>query len=77
MIKEDADEEPEEDASETGAAATAALNIENAEKRAASVANITYSDWKKLTRQQRKDQGYPVRNIDGLYTDPDDYRLCR
>ena len=74
MIKEDADEEPEEDASETGAAATAALNIENAEKRAASVANITYSDWKKLTRQQRKDQGYPVRNIDGLYTDPDAWK---
>jgi hypothetical protein len=38
---------------ETGAAATAQLNIDNAEKRAAAVSNITYSDWEKLTRQER------------------------
>jgi len=60
--------------STTGAAATAALNIENAEKRAASVSDITYSDWKKLSRQERKDKGYPVRNIDGVYTDPDAWK---
>ena len=60
--------------SETGAAATAQLNIDNAEKRAASVSDITYSDWKKLSRQERKDKGYPVRNIDGVYTDPDAWK---
>ena len=59
---------------ETGAAATAQLNIDNAEKRAAAVADITYSDWKKLSRQERKDKGYPVRNIDGVYTDPDAWK---
>ena len=73
MLEEGADEEPEPE-SETGAAATAKLNIENAEKRANSVADITYSDWKKLSRQERKDKGYPVRNIDGLYTDPDAWK---
>jgi len=73
MLKEGDDEEPDE-VSETGAAATAALNIENAKKRAASVADITYSDWKKLSRQERKDKGYPVRNIDGVYTDPDAWK---
>ena len=73
MLEEGADEEPEE-VSTTGAAATAALNIENAEKRAASVSDITYSDWKKLSRQERKDKGYPVRNIDALYTDPDAWK---
>ena len=73
MLEEGADEEPEE-VSTTGAAATAALNIENAEKRAASVSDITYSDWKKLSRQERKDKGYPVRNIDGVYTDPDAWK---
>ena len=73
MIEEVADEEPDE-VSTTGAAATAALNIENAEKRAASVSDITYSDWKKLSRQERKDKGYPVRNIDGVYTDPDAWK---
>ena len=73
MIEEGSDEEPEA-VSTTGAAATAALNIENAEKRAASVSDITYSDWKKLTRQERKDKGYPVRNIDALYTDPDAWK---
>ena len=73
MLEEGSDEEPEA-VSETGAAATAALNIENAEKRAASVSDITYSDWKKLTRQERKDKGYPVRNIDALYTDPDAWK---
>ena len=73
MLEEGADEEPEA-VSTTGAAATAALNIENAEKRAASVSDITYSDWKKLSRQERKDRGYPVRNIDGLYTDPDAWK---
>lgn len=73
MLEEGSDEEPEA-VSTTGAAATAALNIENAEKRAASVSDITYSDWKKLTRQERKDKGYPVRNIDALYTDPDAWK---
>ena len=73
MLNEGADEEPDE-VSTTGAAATAALNIENAEKRAASVSDITYSDWKKLSRQERKDKGYPVRNIDGVYTDPDAWK---
>ena len=73
MLEEGADEEPEPE-SETGAAATAKLNIENAEKRANSVADITYSDWKKLSRQERKDKGYPVRNIDGVYTDPDAWK---
>ena len=73
MLEEGADEEPDE-VSTTGAAATAALNIENAEKRAASVSDITYSDWKKLSRQERKDKGYPVRNIDGVYTDPDAWK---
>ena len=73
MIEEGADEEPEA-VSETGAAATAQLNIDNAEKRAESVADITYSDWKKLSRQERKDKGYPVRNIDGVYTDPDAWK---
>ena len=73
MIEENASEEPEL-VSETGAAATAQLNIENAEKRAESVADITYSDWKKLSRQERKDKGYPVRNIDGVYTDPDAWK---
>ena len=56
---------------ETGAAATAQLNIDNAEKRAAAVSNITYSDWEKLTRQERKDRGLPIRKIDAAYTDPD------
>ena len=56
---------------ETGAAATAQLNIDNAEKRAAAVSNITYSDWKKLTRQERKERGLPIRKIDAAYTDPD------
>ena len=73
MLEEGSDEEPEA-VSTTGAAATAALNIENAEKRAASVSDITYSDWKKLSRQERKDKGYPVRNIDGVYTDPDAWK---
>jgi hypothetical protein len=73
MLEEGADEEPEA-VNETGAAATAQLNIDNAEKRAASVADITYSDWKKLSRQERKDKGYPVRNIDGVYTDPDAWK---
>jgi hypothetical protein len=53
LEEEDASEEPEP-VNETGAAATAQLNIENAEKRAASVADITYSDWKKLSRQERR-----------------------
>jgi hypothetical protein len=56
---------------ETGAAATAQLNIDNAEKRAVAVSNITYSDWEKLTRQERKDRGLPIRKIDAAYTDPD------
>jgi hypothetical protein len=68
------DEQEPESVSETGAAATAQLNIDNAEKRAASVSDITYSDWKKLSRQERKDKGYPVRNIDGVYTDPDAWK---
>ena len=73
ILNNASDEEPDE-VSTTGAAATAALNIENAEKRAASVSDITYSDWKKLSRQERKDKGYPVRNIDALYTDPDAWK---
>jgi len=73
MLNEGDDEEPDE-VSGTGARATAALNIENAKKRATSVADITYSDWKKLSRQERKDKGYPVRNIDGVYTDPDAWK---
>ena len=56
---------------ETGASATAQLNIDNAEKRAAAVSNITYSDWEKLTRQERKERGLPIRKIDAAYTDPD------
>ena len=68
------DEEEQNSVSETSAAATAQLNIENAEKRARSVADITYSDWKKLSRQERKDRGLPVRNIDGVYTDPDAWK---
>jgi len=76
ILNNASDEEGEEDSLNIGKAEreTAQLNIENAEKRASSVSDITYSDWKKLSRQERKDKGYPVRNIDGVYTDPDAWK---